>query len=84
MPPENLAEFTIEDLYQTLDDLTFYRQTDGRERSPEAAHVKAYCKAERARIKAELKRRGLPGTKPDDIRTYGPGQASWQRAGSAT
>ena len=80
MIPEDLNELTSEDLYQTLDDLTEYRRSDGRGRSMEAAYVREYCKAERKRVKAELKRRSLPGTSSGDTRVYGPGQANWQRA----
>jgi len=83
MLPENLTNQTPDDLYQALDDLTAHRRAYGRGRSPEAAYVKEYCKAERARVKAELKRRGLRLTRPGDDRVYGPGQATWQRAGGA-
>ena len=81
MIPEDLTTLTAEQLHDCLDDLTEYRQAYGRGRSPEAYYVKDYCKAERSRVKAELKRRGLRLTRPGDTRTYGPGQAAWQRAG---
>ena len=32
-------------------------------------------------LQAELRRRGLPGTRAGDGRVYGPGRAGWQRAG---
>lgn len=80
--PEDLTTATPDELYSALDDLTNYRKRAGRGRSPEAYQVKDYCKAERARVKAELRRRGLPSTRPDDPRVYGPGTACWQRAGA--
>jgi len=78
--PENLTQSTPEELYQMLDELTAYRKRAGRGRSPEAAHVRDYCASERVRIKRELKARHKPLTCPNDPRTYGPGQADWQRA----
>ena len=78
--PEDLAALDAGELYDALDALAEYRQAEGRQRTPEAAHVRLYVKEERARVKAELRRRGLPTTRPDDQRAYGPGQAHWQGA----
>lgn len=69
-------------LYQYLDHLTLFRQKHGRGRNPEAAQARHYCKTMRKQVKAELKRRGLPARKPDDTRTYGPGQTAWQGKGA--
>lgn len=80
--PANLATQTPEQLYALLDDLTEYRRSDGRGRTPEAAYVREYCASERVRVKRELARRGLPATRPGDTRVYGPGVAAWQKAGA--
>ncbi len=83
MIPDDLTAVEAEALYALLDDLTSYRQTDGRGRSEEATYVRDYCETERERVKVEIRRRGLPGTRANDTRIYGPGQAAWQRAGTA-
>ena len=80
--PEDLASLEPEQLYSLKDDLTLYRQIHGRGNTPNAAQARWFCKTERARINAELRRRKLPGTRPDDTRTYGSGTANWQRAGA--
>ena len=72
---------TAQELYDELDELTRRRQREGRGRTPEAAHVREYCKRRRAQIKRALRRMGAPLTRPGDSRRYGPGQARWQRAG---
>lgn len=77
----NLEELTPDQLYKRLDWLSEHRRQHGRGRNEGAAYVRQFCKEERARIKRELKRRKLPATCPDDSRSYGPGQAAWQRAG---
>lgn len=82
MIPDDLTAVEAEALYTLLDDLAEYRRTDGRGRSEESTYVRGYCDEERARVKVEIRRRGLPGTKPGDTRVYGPGQAAWQRAGT--
>lgn len=79
--PENLTQSTADELYTMLDELAEYRRTDGRGRDEYTAYVRDFCKTCRAEIKAEIKRRGLPGTKPGDTRVYGPGMAAWQQAG---
>lgn len=78
--PDDLVELPDDALYDLLDGLAEYRRRHGRGRSEAAYHVKAYCKAERARVKAELRARKLPGTRPGDDRCYGPGRAGWQCA----
>ena len=79
--PEDLTALTADQLYDLKDALVIYRSINGRGRTPEAAQVRWYCKEERKRINAELRRRKLPGTRPGDPRVYGPGTAAWQRAG---
>jgi len=83
MLPDNLTTFYPNDLYEFLDELTEYRRQYGRGRTEDAAYAREYCRAERARVKAELKHRGLPSTRSTDTRVYGPGQARWQMAGAA-
>lgn len=78
---DDLTTLTEDRLYQVLDDLRDHRERDGRGRTPEAAHVRLFCREEGKRVKAELKRRGLPTSRPDDTRRYGPGRTAWQRAG---
>jgi len=72
-----------EELYAELDRLALYRQTHGRGCTPDAAQARHYCKVMRRKVRAELRRRGLPGTRPGDPRAYGPGQAKWQGNGGA-
>jgi len=79
--PEDLTELEPETLYQALDDLALLRQKHAYRRDQVATEIKAWCKTERARVKAELRRRKLPGTRPNDTRVYG--QAAWQRATGA-
>jgi hypothetical protein len=80
LAPENLAPLSPDALYALLDRLAAFRRAYGRGRTPEAAHARQVCATERARVKAELRRRGLRGTRAGDRRVYGPGQAGWQRA----
>lgn len=70
--------YTDDHLYQELDRLTLYRQVHGRGCTPDAAQARHYSEVMRDKAKAELRRRGLPGRRPDDTRVYGPGQAAWQ------
>jgi hypothetical protein len=79
--PEDLTEQPPDRLYEMLDDLTAHRRAYGRGRSAESCHVRDYCRTERARVKAELRRRGLRLTRPGDARVHGPGRAAWQKAG---
>jgi hypothetical protein len=80
MSDNGLGDYTDEALYDFLDHLTEYRRQNGRGRSPEAYHIRHYCGKMRKKVKAELKRRELPATRPGDKRVYGPGQQSWQEA----
>lgn len=77
--PNDLTVLEPEALYQLLDDLALTRQRVAYRRDQEATEIKAWCKAQRKRVKVELRRRKLPGTRPSDDRVYG--QAAWQRAG---
>jgi hypothetical protein len=79
--PDRLALLASCELYELLDRLTAFRRAYGRGNTPDAAHARQVCAAERARVQAELRRRGLPGTRAGDGRVYGPGWAGWQRAG---
>ena len=79
----NIASATPQELYAELDRLGLYRQKYGRGRTEDAAQARFYCKAMRRKVQAELRRRGLPGTRPGDPRAYGPGQAKWQGNGGA-
>ena len=77
---KDLPDFTDEELYDFLDRLILHRQRHGRGRNEGAAGVRDYCTKMRRKVKNELKRRGLDGTRPTDCRVYGPGQARWQGA----
>lgn len=77
----NIEEMTPAQLYRRLDWLVEHRRQHERERTAEAAYVRYFCKEERKRVKRELKCRGLPATRPDDTRCYGPACATWQRTG---
>lgn len=79
--PNDLTAPEPDALYDLLDDLALTRQRVAYRRDQEATEIKAWCKAQRARVKAELRRRKLPGTRPGDERVYGLGVAGWQRAG---
>lgn len=81
MFPDDLSALSASELYDLLNALTTYRKSDGRGRTPEAAHVREFCKGERERIRAELSGRGKPTSRPGDKRCYGPGQTAWQQAG---
>lgn len=81
MKTKDYPTLTPAQLYNELDRLTEYRRQHGRGRSPDAAQARHYCNTMRAKVKRELKRLGLPTTRPDDTRAYGPGQAAWQLAG---
>jgi hypothetical protein len=69
---------TDSELYHELDRLSLYRQIHGRGRNPEAYQARHYCKTMRRKVRADLRRRGLPARRPEDTRCYGPGQAIWQ------
>lgn len=77
MKPQ-IEEMTAEQCYRELDRLALYRQTHGRGRNAEAAHVRqVYCPTMRAKVKKRLKQLGMPSACLDG-RVYGPGQAVWQ------
>ena len=63
--PEALTALTPAELYASLDDLRAHRRVYGRGRTPEAAHIRAYCSSEAARLHREIRRRGLPAQRPD-------------------
>jgi len=83
LPGADLTKYDAGELYALLDNLSEYKRAHGRGRSQEAAHARAYCTAERKRVKAELKRRGLKGTRADDARVYGSGKQAWQKGQGA-
>ena len=81
-PRRYLAVLTPKELYERLDALDAHRRTYGRGRTEGAAYVRNFCKAERKRIRDELRARDKPTTRPGDTRVYGPSQfCKWQRAG---
>jgi hypothetical protein len=53
------------ELYDALDTADRVRSHEGQGRSPEAVQVRAWCSRQKARIRRELQRRGLPTTRPD-------------------
>lgn len=60
----NITQTTPKELYQALVDLEIRRQSEGQGRTQEATYVRAHCKYGRNRVKAELRRRGLPVRPP--------------------
>jgi hypothetical protein len=76
----DLEDYADKELYDFLDHLSEHRRRHGRGRSPETYQARHYCGKMRKKVKAELKRRNLPATRPGDKRVYGPGQARWQKA----
>lgn len=81
MFPDDLTQLTVVQLYDLRDALDRHQEEHGRGRSEGAAYARGFCRDERKRIKAELKARGEPTTRPGDKRVYGPGQMAWQKAG---
>lgn len=73
--PRDLTKLTGDELYRALFELAEYRRSDGRGRSMEAAYVRDYVRQESQRVRAELKRRGLPTTR--NAQTAPAGQ-EWQ------
>jgi hypothetical protein len=61
----DLAQAGDGELYDALDSVDRLRACEGHGRGPEAVHVRAWCRREKARISRELRERGLPTTKPD-------------------
>lgn len=80
----DFEEMTPGQLYDKLDRLAEHRRRYGRGHNEGSAYVRDYCKTMRPKVKAELERRGLPITRPDDARRYGPGCAAWQKASQST
>lgn len=68
----DLKRMTVEELYEQLSATDRVRAREGRGRTPEAAHVRAWCKTQKRRIRAELGRRRLPA--PPDGRWTGIGR----------
>ena len=79
--PSDLTQSEPDTLYALLDDLSLTRTRVAYRRDQTSTEIKAWCKTQRARIKAELRRRKLPGTRSSDTRVYG--QAPWQCARGA-
>jgi hypothetical protein len=63
-----LTKMTDEQLYGKLADLGVEKARLGRRRDQYTTHTRNYYKAEQARVRAELRRRGLPVRKPTDRR----------------
>jgi hypothetical protein len=63
-----LEEMTADQLYDKLADLRVKKTRLGRRRDQYVAHTRNYYKAEMARVRVELRRRGLPVRKPTDGR----------------
>jgi len=75
----DLSNYTDEQLYDELDKIGVKKARLPQIRDQYTQYTRNCYKAEQAQIKAELKRRGLPVTRPGDTRVYGPGQARWQK-----
>jgi len=84
MTMKQIEEMTAEECYDMLDKLKLRRSIEGRGSSPEACYAKWYCDDRRKKVKARLRQLGARATRPGDGHVYGPGQATWQRAGGAT
>lgn len=67
----NLEEMTDEQLYGKLDDLSVKKSCLGRRRDQYTDHTRNCYKAEQARVRAELRRRGKPVKRPGSKRVYG-------------
>jgi len=78
---KQIEEMTATECYDMLDRLHTHKQIYGWGRSPDAAHARHYCNTMRAKVKKRLRQLKAPLTRPGDGRVYGPGAASWQRAG---
>jgi len=77
----DLKDYRDQELYDFKDRLKARRIVG---RGPDQAQARHYKKMMLRKINAELRRRGLDTTQPDDRRCYGPGCARWQQAGGAT
>ena len=76
----DLNDYSEQELYDFKDRLKA-RRIAGR--GPDQNQARLYKRTMLKRINAELRRRKLPATRPDDGRCYGPGCAKWQNAGAA-
>jgi len=76
-----IEDMTTDQCYAELDRLAERRRTEGRGSSPEACYAKWYCDDRRKKVKKRLRQLKASLTRPGDGRVYGPGAASWQRAG---
>jgi hypothetical protein len=65
MQQRDLTRTPDRELYSALDTTDRLHSREGRGRSPEAIQVRAWCNRQKARIRRELQRRGLPTTRPD-------------------
>jgi hypothetical protein len=77
MMERELTDYTDHELYAFKDRLKARRIVG---RGPDQAQARYYKKTMLRKINAELRRRKLPGTRPDDRRCYGSGQEPWQQA----
>jgi len=80
---KQIEEMTAQECYDMLDNLRLKRQIEGKGSSPEAYYAKWHCDDRRKKIKKRLRQLSAPAIRPGDQRVYGPGAASWQRAGGA-
>ena len=78
MQQGDLTHTPDRELYDTLASTTRLREIEGRGRSPEAVQVRAWCSRQKARIRRELQRRGLPTTRAD-ARWTGPSPTARER-----
>jgi hypothetical protein len=66
--PRELKDYTDEELYSRLEYLRLAKARLPRSHNQYTQHTRNYYKAEQARVRAELRRRGLPVRKPTDRR----------------
>ena len=78
MMERELTDYTDYELYAFKDRLKARRIVG---RGPDQAQASHHKRTMLRKINAELRRRKLPLTRPDDTRCYGPGCAPWQNAG---
>lgn len=62
---DELKTMTGPELWSLLEALKEYNRRAGRGRSQEAAHVRAYCKAEQHRVHQALRAQSLPIRPPE-------------------
>jgi len=78
MKQRDLKDYTPNELYAFKDRLKAQSIVG---RGPDQAQASHHKRTMLRKINAELRRRKLPLTRPDDTRCYGPGCAPWQNAG---